>query len=192
MKARKLWAKLIRNTLLQTSGSLQTTLGKWNCHVDARDRQYPTLYDENRQILYQFDGNDYYQLPIHKTSRRHIHATIDAPTRSIRTRGYPVDVMHISTQTVKAQYVTRNTLVRKIRGFDEKVEIHPILVNAFPKLYFLARPTRWPALFSAYKRKSDLFSHEFNSPIVTVLRHTVHQLSPIVTNCHQLSPIVTN
>jgi hypothetical protein len=89
MKARKLWAKSIQNTLLQANGRLQTTLGKWNCHIEARDRQYPTLYHENHQILYQFDGNAYYQLPIHKTSRRHIHATIDALTRSTRTPGYP-------------------------------------------------------------------------------------------------------
>jgi hypothetical protein len=79
---------------------------------------------------------------------------------------------------------TLSSTARKIRGFDEKVEIHPILVNAFPQLYFLARPTRRRASFSEYKRRSDLFSHKFNSPIVTVLQHTVHQLSPIVTNCH--------
>jgi hypothetical protein len=49
---------------------------------------------------------------------------------------------------------------RPLQGFDESVEIHPILANAFPPYIFLARPTRRPASFFEYKRRSDLFSHE--------------------------------
>jgi len=49
---------------------------------------------------------------------------------------------------------------RKIRGFDENVKIHPIiLVKFFPQLYVLARRTRLPASFFVYKMRSEFFSH---------------------------------
>jgi hypothetical protein len=48
----------------------------------------------------------------------------------------------------RKRYENRNRTTRKIRGFDENVKIHPIiLVKFFPQLYVLARRTRLPASF---------------------------------------------
>jgi hypothetical protein len=66
----------------------------------------------------------------------------------------------------------------KIRGFDEKVEIHPILVKPSPNYIFWRGQRAGLASCFEYKKRSDLFNHELFSPIVTVLRDTIHQLSP--------------
>jgi hypothetical protein len=114
--SRKLWSKTIRKTLLRPNGRLLYPLGKWNTPFEQRDRQYPTFYDERRQLLHQLvdsghrHGPAYHQLPVTNTNRRHISAILDAPPRSVIATGYPVDAQTSQERLIKAQFTPRNTL----------------------------------------------------------------------------------